>query len=170
MPIDTRRNCLLYGVATSDNDLKPALIAGLTPDVSSDFELMRQLPVNFLHVEEGSVILAGGIAIIEVVDIKTFPEKREELRLALSSLSGPTEAEPGCISCQLYQPLADPNVLRVESHWKTQSDFYRHLRSDAYKKLLVLMELGCEPPTVEFYTVSELRGLGLVKAARELAE
>jgi quinol monooxygenase YgiN len=125
---------------------------------------------NFVRVEEGIVIMASGIAIIEVVDIKTSPDKREELRRALSSLSGPTEAEPGCTSCQLYQPLGDPSVVRVESHWKTQSDFFRHLRSDAYKKLLVLMELGCEPPTVEFYTVSELRGLSLVKAARELLD
>jgi quinol monooxygenase YgiN len=123
-----------------------------------------------LQVEEGIVIVAGGIAIIEVVDIKTSPEKRDELRRALASLSGPTEAEQGCASCKLYQPLADPSVVRVESHWKTQSDFFRHIRSDAYKKLLVLMELGCEPPTVEFYTVSELRGLGLVKVARELSD
>ncbi|MGB8479107.1 MAG: antibiotic biosynthesis monooxygenase family protein [Acidobacteriaceae bacterium] len=114
--------------------------------------------------------MAGGIAIIEVVDIKTSPERREELRQALWSLSGPTEAEPGCTSCQLYQPLADPSIVRVESHWKTQNDFYRHIRSDAYKKFLLLMELGCEPPTVEFYTVSELRGLGLVEAAREPSE
>jgi quinol monooxygenase YgiN len=114
--------------------------------------------------------MAGGIAIIEVVDIKTSPEKRDELRRALSSLSGPTEAEPGCASCQLYQPLSDPSIVRVESHWKTQGDFYRHIRSDAYKKFLMLMELGCEPPTVEFYTVSELRGLGLVEAAREISD
>ncbi len=112
----------------------------------------------------------NGIAIIEVVDIRTSPSRRDELRRALSSLSGPTEAEPGCASCQLFQPLSDPNVLRVESYWKTQADFFRHLRSDAYKKFLVLMELGCEPPNVGFYTVSELRGLGLVKVARELSE
>jgi quinol monooxygenase YgiN len=111
-----------------------------------------------------------GTAIIEVVDIKTSPDKREELRRALHSLSGPTEAEPGCTSCQLYQPLSDPSIVRVESRWQTQGDFFRHIRSDAYKKFLMLMELGCEPPTVEFYTVSELRGLNLVKAARELSE
>ncbi len=114
--------------------------------------------------------MAGGPTIIEVVDIKASAEKREELRRALSSISGPTEAEPGCVSCQLYQPLADPSIVRVETHWKTECDFLRHLRSDAYKKFLVLMELGCEPPTVEFYTVSELRGLGLVELAREFVE
>lgn len=114
--------------------------------------------------------MATRIAIIEVVDIRTSPDKREELRRALSTLPGPTEAEPGCASCQLFQPLGDPNVIRVESQWKTQSDFFRHIRSDAYKKFLVLMELGCEPPTIEFYTVSELRGLGMVEAARELSD
>jgi len=151
------------------NELPPWL-RGTHHRVTSGFRNMRQPSVNFSYVEESSDIMPGGIAIIEVVDIKTSPEKREELRRALSSLSGPTEAEPGCTSCQLYQPLSDPSIVRVESHWKTQSDFFRHIRSDAYKKFLVLMEMGCEPPIVEFYTVSELRGLGFVKAARELAD
>lgn len=38
-------SCPIYGVATSANDLRPALIAGLAPDVSSDFEFMTQLLV-----------------------------------------------------------------------------------------------------------------------------
>jgi len=33
----------MYGVATSANDLRPALIAGPTPDVSSDLEFMSKL-------------------------------------------------------------------------------------------------------------------------------
>jgi quinol monooxygenase YgiN len=116
------------------------------------------------------VTITGGVGIIEVVDIKVSPHKRRELRRALASLSGPTEAEPGCASFHLYQPLANPNVVRVESHWKTESDFFRHIRSDAYKKFLMLLELGCEPPTVSFYKVSGLKGLGLVKVARDLWE
>ena len=40
------RSYLIYGIAASANDLRPASIAGLTPDVSSDFEFMRQLPSN----------------------------------------------------------------------------------------------------------------------------
>ncbi len=113
---------------------------------------------------------ACGTVVIEIVDIRAHPEKRDELRRALSSLAGPTEAEPGCTSCQLYQHVGDPGVLRVESYWKTETDFFRHIRSDAYKKFLLLMELGCEPPTVEFYTVSELRGLPLIQAVRELVD
>jgi quinol monooxygenase YgiN len=105
--------------------------------------------------------------VIAIVDIKAKSETREELRRGLSSLSGPTEAEAGCTSCQLYEGLSDENLLRVESRWKETSDLFRHLRSDNYKRLLFLMELGAEAPNIEFYTVSQLRGLDLIKAARD---
>lgn len=105
--------------------------------------------------------------VIAIVDIKVFPEKREELRRALSSLSGSTQAEQGCTSCQLYQDIPDASVLRVESRWKADSDLLRHIRSNIYRRMLILMELGAAPPTIEFYTVSKLRGLDLVKEARE---
>jgi quinol monooxygenase YgiN len=108
--------------------------------------------------------------VIAIVDIKASLEKREELRRALSSLSGPTEAEAGCTSYQLYQEIPDTCVLRVISRWKAKSDLLRHIQSDTYKRLLLLMELGVEPPTIEFYTVSELRGLDLIKAARERSD
>jgi hypothetical protein len=43
--VNATRNCFIYGVATAANDLRPALIAGLTPEMSSDFEFTRQLLV-----------------------------------------------------------------------------------------------------------------------------
>jgi quinol monooxygenase YgiN len=108
--------------------------------------------------------------VIAVVDIRPFPDKREELRRGLSSLSGPTEAEMGCTSCELYHDLSDPSVLRVESRWKTEGDLVRHIRSETYKKLLLLMELGSEPPTVEFLKVSASRNLDFVNEVRKEVE
>jgi quinol monooxygenase YgiN len=117
--------------------------------------------------EKASMSIAGENMVIAIVAIKASSEKYGELRKALSSLSGPTEAEAGCKSCQLYQDVSDASVLRVETRWKTQGDLLRHIRSDTYKRLLLLMELGSEQPTIEFYTVSELRGLDLIREARE---
>lgn len=105
--------------------------------------------------------------IIALVGIKASSERSDELRKALSSLSGPTEAQLGCTSWQLFQDVSDPDMLRVESRWKSESDLFRHIRSEAYKKFLLLMELSTEPPTIEFFAASELRGLDLIKAARE---
>jgi quinol monooxygenase YgiN len=104
--------------------------------------------------------------IIELVGIVAPPEKREELGRAFSYLLGPTQAEPGCLSCLLYRNWADANVIYIESRWETLEDLTNHISSDAYKKLLLLMELGAEPPTVEFLTVTEVRGLGFIEAVR----
>jgi quinol monooxygenase YgiN len=104
--------------------------------------------------------------IIELVGIVAPPEKCEELGKALSYLSGPTRVEPGCLSCLLYRDCSDANVIYIESRWETLNDLIHHISSDAYKKLLLLMELGAEPPAIEFLTVTEVRGLDFIDAAR----
>jgi hypothetical protein len=65
-----------------------------------------------------------------------------------------------------YQDVTDASVLRIETRWATQGD----LRSDTYGRYLLLIELGSEQPTIEFYKVSELRGLGLIREAREQSD
>jgi quinol monooxygenase YgiN len=104
--------------------------------------------------------------IIELVGIVASPEKRDEVGRALSYLLGPTQVEPGCLGCLLYRDWSDANVIYIESRWETLNDLTRHIRSDAYKKLLLLMELGAEPPAIEFLTVTEVRGLEFIEAVR----
>jgi quinol monooxygenase YgiN len=108
--------------------------------------------------------------VIAIVDIRSALDKRDELRRALYSLSGQTEAERGCTSCRLYQEVPDSGLLRIESRWIATSDLLRHIRSDSYKKMLLLMELGIEPPSIEFYTVSAFRGLDLIYEARDRSD
>lgn len=108
----------------------------------------------------------GANMVIAIVDIKAPSDKCGELRKALLSLSGPTESEAGCKSCQLYQDVSDACALRIESRWTTEEHLLRHIRSDEYKRFLLLMELGSEQPTIEFFTVSGLRGLDLIREAR----
>jgi len=42
----------------------------------------------------------------------------------------------------------------------------RHLRSEHYKRLLILMDLGSDPPLVQFHIVAETKGLDLIEYAR----
>ena len=92
--------------------------------------------------------------------------KREELRRALTAWIGPTEVQPGCMSCQILQEAKAPYAFCYEARWKTQNDLFRHVRSEHYKRLLVLMDLGDEPPLVEFHIVGETRGLDLIERVR----
>ena len=117
--------------------------------------------------DKTSMSAPGETMVIAIADIKASSEKCGELRKALFSLSGPTEAEAGCQSCQLYQEVSDTSTLRLETRWKTQGDLLRYIRSETYRKFLLLMELGSERPRIEFYTVSELRGLDLIREVRE---
>ena len=104
--------------------------------------------------------------IIELLGFVAPADKHKDLYQALFSSLGPTHVEPGCIECRLYYD-ADADMHYLESRWSTEDDLIRHVRSDAYKKLLLLMELGAEAPSIEFFTVSEVRGLDFIKAARQ---
>src|SRR5580765_7810614 len=104
--------------------------------------------------------------IIELVSIVTPPDKRLELGSGLNSFLEMTREEPGCTSAILYQDWSEANVLYVESRWESVSDLVQHIRLDRYKRLLLLMELGAEPPVIEFLTVSDVKGLDFIKAIR----
>ena len=105
--------------------------------------------------------------IIESLGLVARGENRKELQAALSFLLGPTRVESGCVSCHLYQDVLDPNGLHFECIWKTEADFVRHLRSDIYKQLLILMELSAEKPAVQFHRISGTHGLEFVHTSRE---
>ena len=106
--------------------------------------------------------------IIESLRIVVRAAKREELRRALAAWIGPTQVESGCLDCRILLEGNEPHSLCYEAQWKTPDDLMRHLRSEHYKRLLVLMDLGEKPPVVEFHTVTETKGLDLIQHARNV--
>lgn len=108
--------------------------------------------------------------IIERIKITASPSGREQLGRALASLTGPTGVLPGCLSCSVLQSYHDSNELLVAIDWESMEDLLRHLQSDTYKQLLLLMELAPKPPVIQFYFVTEFRGLDLVQAARSSSD
>jgi quinol monooxygenase YgiN len=105
--------------------------------------------------------------IIEQISVLVAPERREDLRRAFSALLGPTSVEPGCICSDLYQEAGNPNRFCLETRWKTDQELIRHLRSERYRNLLILLELSSEPPQIEFHDVAETKGLELIHAVRK---
>jgi quinol monooxygenase YgiN len=104
--------------------------------------------------------------IIENVRIVAREAVREQLRRALTAWAGPTEVESGCMNCLILQEGNEPYSFYYVAQWKTPEALMRHLRSEHYKRLLALMDLGDEPPVVEFHTVTETKGLDLIQHAR----
>ena len=105
--------------------------------------------------------------IIEQMSISAPPGERDQLCSALASVTGPIEVQPGCLSCRITQSCQESNEIFIQAKWATTEDLIRHLQSEIYKRLLLLMELSPKPPVVQFYMVEEVRGLDLVKEARD---
>jgi len=104
--------------------------------------------------------------IIESIRIAVTPTKYEQLRRALVAWAGPTSVESGCLSCRILQESNEPQALCYQAQWKSQDDLVRHIRTEHYKRLLSLMDLGHEPPSIEFHTVADTKGLELIERTR----
>jgi len=104
--------------------------------------------------------------IIELLRISVPPGKREEFANTVVSLVDPIAVQPGCLGFRVFQTWPQRDGLLIEARWENQEYLVRYLQSQIYKRLLLLAELGSAPPSVEFFTVVEFRGLDLVEGAR----
>jgi quinol monooxygenase YgiN len=104
--------------------------------------------------------------IIELMRISVPEGQKKEFTKAFESLVRPLQQQPGCLSCQLSQAWPKQNGLYIEARWESREYLIQYLRSQTYKRLLLLIELSAGPPIVEFFNVLEIRGLDLVEQVR----
>jgi quinol monooxygenase YgiN len=101
-----------------------------------------------------------------IVTIVSPPGQHEGFVQALRSVIGPTRVEPGCLFCHLYEDVEVPGEFTLVEDWVSPGDFARRLRSEAYRQLLLLMELSPEAPVIQFHTVCGTAGMEAILAAR----
>ena len=104
--------------------------------------------------------------IIEQMSVSVLLSDRERFTHAFAQLLNATEVSPGCLGRTLSLLLPDEKTLKVEVHWESREHLLKHLKSETYKKFLLLMELSPAPPVLRFYSVEEMQGLDLVELAR----
>lgn len=92
--------------------------------------------------------------------------KRVESKKILMSLAIRTRVEPGCISCNIYQCVEDKNVLMIDQLWQSKEDLERHLRSDDYFKVLLIVDTALETPEIRFDTIKSSTGFETIEKAR----
>jgi quinol monooxygenase YgiN len=94
-------------------------------------------------------------------------DTRAEIVQSLRALIGPTQAERGCVGCRLQQDADDPNLLTFVEEWAQQPDLDRHMASDDYHRLLLVMDMASAPPDVTLMTVMNESPLDRIAAVRE---
>ena len=93
-------------------------------------------------------------------------EKRRDAIQTVRSILGWTSAQPGCISMVFYQDTNDPDSMMLFEEWEDWESLKSHIRSNAYRNILELMELSAKPPEIKLNTISSTKGMELIEEIR----
>jgi len=104
--------------------------------------------------------------ILATVRMSIPAKKREEALKILGLTAAECRVWPGCLSSRIYEDVQEHSVLMLEERWSSQEDLERHLRSDEYYKVLLVMEMAVEQPEIRFDTISGSTGIETVEKAR----
>ena len=106
---------------------------------------------------------------IVTLRIKVPPDLQKDFLDASRMFVGPTQVQPGCTSCRIYQDADDPDTFLLLEQWKTRKELDHHLKSDRYRILLSLIDMSINRPEFQLGTISKIEGLDSIKAIRETA-
>jgi quinol monooxygenase YgiN len=97
----------------------------------------------------------------------TIPhKKRGEVLKIVRSVAEQCKDDPGCLSYGIYGDLQEKNVLMLEEVWRTDEDLNRHIRSDEYRELLLILEMAPKQPEIRFNTILKSTGIETVENIR----
>jgi quinol monooxygenase YgiN len=100
------------------------------------------------------------------IRILPLPERRAEVLEVFQTIQGPVLAQPGCAACTIYEEQGPEGAVVLVESWETQEALERHLRSEAYRRILGAMELSDGQPEVRFDHVSATEGMELITRMR----
>jgi quinol monooxygenase YgiN len=98
------------------------------------------------------------------------PKRRAEVLDIFSSVAERSRFEEGCIHCRVYQDVESEPVFLLDQLWESREDLERHLRSEEFRKVLLVLEMSLEPPEVQFEEIAHTSGMEAIEKARSFKE
>jgi quinol monooxygenase YgiN len=93
--------------------------------------------------------------------------KHKEVLHILDMVAEKARGEKGCLACHLYRGVEDRRLIHYEQNWETEADMKEHLRSENYRKVLLVMEIALEQPEIRFDRIEDSSGMNTIEAARK---
>ena len=101
--------------------------------------------------------------------LRISPRKRDEALRILRSTSEGDRIPPGCLSCRIYEDVQEDNIIMFEKLRRSEEELEQHLRSEEYRKVLLIMEMALQHPEVRFNTISSSSGIETIEKARNFS-
>ena len=105
--------------------------------------------------------------IVGTLRILPAPDRRAEILEVFRAVQGPVLAQPGCVSCHIYEEQGPEAAVVLVERWESQEALEAHLRSETYRRVLGAIELSGSPPEIRFDTVLASDGMGLIERSRK---
>lgn len=107
--------------------------------------------------------------ILALLEIYPQPGKRKDVIDILLSRQEQILLKPGCLSCELMAGIQDDKLIYIEK-WESNKEFFRHLGSDDYFRILNALEFGAKHPTISFFEVRDEKGMEVIERIRNSQE
>jgi len=93
-------------------------------------------------------------------------KQREALEI-LGAVISQVEYDPSCITSRLYRDVNEARAVMIEELWTSEEDMLCHLQSDAYHRVLLVIEMAEETPEIRFDTIMRSRGFETIENVRK---
>ena len=90
--------------------------------------------------------------------------RRDELLKALKLLMNPVAVAPGCLQCRLFEDTSVMGSFMIVEEWQTQDDLVRHIKTDHFRRLLMVIEMSSTPPEVRCEKILNVNGIETIEA------
>ena len=104
--------------------------------------------------------------VIFTLYLEVEPNDRLNVLKTIHTIIGPTAVRKGCLHCGLYSNTQNDDELILVEKWTSQQYLEKHVRSDDFRKILMVMETAKRKPEINFITVGSKAGLELVEKIR----
>jgi quinol monooxygenase YgiN len=105
--------------------------------------------------------------ILSTIRMTIPPRKRNEALKILKMTAEYCRLQQECLACDIYEDLQDDTTLMFRQVWRNKEDLDRHLRSNEYRNVLLVMEMAEKAPEIRFDTISDSTGIETVEKARK---
>lgn len=75
-----------------------------------------------------------------IVRFEPLPGKEAAFREELLRVNGPSRAEPGCLSVEVFESLREPPMFAVYSEWVDEASFDLHVSLPHTARFLAMAE------------------------------
>lgn len=100
--------------------------------------------------------------------LRASPRQTQSLVAALQALARMAGLERGCLEAHVFTVSNDPRRLYYSELWDAEENLRSMLCSERFTHLVELMEMAVEPPSLDFRTITEIRGLEFARQARQV--